>query len=305
MNRGRRGERIFAETKDYERFIKLLGESTELWQVRISAYCLMPNHYHILLKTPLANVSRCMRHINGVYTQLYNRSHGYDGQLFRGRYKAILVEEDRYLMELVRYIHRNPLRAGMVENLEAYPWSSHQGYLSSAIKWDWLDKNFILSMCASDIKKARQAYERFVKLDDSEEINELFTKETLPAILGSESFVDWAKMTFYGRKRHSQVPDAQQLAPDLVEIIKAVCGFYGVEEKGLLVVRRGAHNEARNVAIYLSRTLRQDNLQSLSRAFNMSGYSAAGSVMERVRKRLALDKQFEERVTAVKQILIT
>ena len=125
MNRGRRGERIFRSPKDYEVFIGLLQEAVELWDVRISAYCLMSNHYHLLIQTPQGNISRSMRHINGVYTQRYNRIHKCDGQLFRGRYKSILVEQDSYLLELVRYIHRNPVRAGMVEKLSEYLWSSH------------------------------------------------------------------------------------------------------------------------------------------------------------------------------------
>jgi putative transposase len=77
-------------------------------------------------------------HINGLYTQRFNAQHGYDGQLFRGRYKAILVGEDRYLLQLVRYIHNNPLRAGIVQSAGQYEWSSHRGYLSRAKKWDWL-----------------------------------------------------------------------------------------------------------------------------------------------------------------------
>jgi len=121
MNRGRRGEQIFSRSGDYEVFIELLKEATDLWGVQISAYCLMPNHYHLLIQTPQGNISRCMRHINGVYTQRYNRLHKCDGQLFRGRYKSILVEQDSYLLELVRYIHRNPLRAGLIDNILTWP----------------------------------------------------------------------------------------------------------------------------------------------------------------------------------------
>jgi putative transposase len=114
MNRGRRGEKIFEDKDDYTAFIALLKEIVETYNVRISAYSLMQNHYHLLVQTPDGNISRSMRHLNGVYTQRFNRTHHYDGQLFRGRYKSILVEGDSYLLELVRYIHRNPLEAGLV-----------------------------------------------------------------------------------------------------------------------------------------------------------------------------------------------
>ena len=91
MNRGRRGENIFEAEKDRKIFIALLKESADLWDVRICAYCLMTTHYHILAQTPQRNLSRFVRHLNGVYTQRYNRLHGVDGQLFRGRFKSILV----------------------------------------------------------------------------------------------------------------------------------------------------------------------------------------------------------------------
>jgi len=117
MNRGRRGETVFADEQDYKSFIALLQETSAMWKIRVAAYCLMSNHYHVLAQTPDGNLDRCMRHINGVYTQRYNRRHHKDGQLFKGRYKAILVDADHYLLELVRYIHRNPVRAGQSKRL--------------------------------------------------------------------------------------------------------------------------------------------------------------------------------------------
>ena len=103
--------------------------------------------------------------------------------------KSILVEEESYLLELVRYIHRNPLRAGMVETLDEYAWSSHHGYLSWAKNWKWLHKDFILSMPASDQKKRRQAYLRFMAKDDSEELLDLLEQKKWPSLLGSENFI--------------------------------------------------------------------------------------------------------------------
>jgi len=95
---------------------------------------------------------------NGVYTQRYNARNGCDGTLFRGRYKAILVDGDSYLLELVRYIHRNPLRAGITDKLKDYSWSSHKGYISKAKKWEWLHKNYILDMFSEDKDLQTAAY---------------------------------------------------------------------------------------------------------------------------------------------------
>lgn len=124
MNRGRRKENVFLIKSDYYHFVNLLDESAELWNVNICAFCLMPNHYHLLLQTPDANLSRFMRHVNGVYTQRFNRFHKTDGALFRGRFKSILVGEQNYLLDLIRYIHFNPVKAGLVKMPGDYCWSS-------------------------------------------------------------------------------------------------------------------------------------------------------------------------------------
>ena len=142
MNRARRGTTLFIDKADFQQFIDLLQETAELFNVNVAAYCLMPTHYHLMVQTPDANLSRCMRHLNGVYTQKYNVVHGSDGTLFRGRYKSILVYADSYVLQLVRYIHRNPLRGGLTDRIDDYKWSSHKGYVSIARKWDWLHKNY-------------------------------------------------------------------------------------------------------------------------------------------------------------------
>ncbi len=120
MNRGRRRQKIFMSRGDYESFIKVLQETSDGWGLEVSAYCLMSNHYHLLVHSPDGNLSRCMRHINGVYTQRFNRGHKKDGPLFRGRYKAVLVDSDSHLLEVLRYIHRNPLRARLVKRLDDF-----------------------------------------------------------------------------------------------------------------------------------------------------------------------------------------
>jgi REP element-mobilizing transposase RayT len=129
MNRGRGRQRIFHGDDYYSAFLQTLEEAHQRYRIQILCYCLMGNHYHLLLKTPEANLGRAMRHINGLYTQRYNRLRKIDGPLFRGRYKAILVEEDSYQLQLSRYIHRNPIEAGVVNHLESYAWSSYPYYV--------------------------------------------------------------------------------------------------------------------------------------------------------------------------------
>ncbi|MDY6972382.1 MAG: transposase [Thermodesulfobacteriota bacterium] len=134
MNRARRSEKVFHGQQDYQSFVELFEESSEMWNIRVAAYCLMTKHYHILVQTPNTNISKGMRHIDAVYTQRFNKRHRCDGQPFRGRYKLILVGGDNHILQLVRYIHCNPVIAGIVSKSDDYRWSSHKGYLSIAEK---------------------------------------------------------------------------------------------------------------------------------------------------------------------------
>ena len=261
MNRGRRGETIFSEKEDYSGFIDLLKEVVDVYNVRIGAYCLISNHYHLLIQTPDANLSRCMRHLNGVYTQRFNQTHQCDGQLFRGRYKSILLDADSYLLELVRYIHRNPLEAGLVEEVNKYPWSSHKGYLSDSKKWNWLHKDFILSFFSKDKAESIKRYRQFVSMETPEEINQILARKKLPSVLGSESFINRVKDRFFHNKLHEEVPESRSLAPDVERIKEMVCKAYHVSNSDLLASRRGLFNEPRNVAIYLLRGLKGEGLK--------------------------------------------
>ena len=180
MNRGRRHEDIFHDVSDYLLFLEVLRDTVKMWNLRVSAYCLMPNHYHILVQTPDGNLSRCMRHLNGVYTQRFNCKNKLDGQLFRGRYKSVLVEEDNHLLELLRYIHRNPLKAGMVTDLNAYSWSSHRGYLANEQGWSWLYRDTLLNMFSTTRNKAFSDYLEFVTQHNTDEIEYFFARKNLP-----------------------------------------------------------------------------------------------------------------------------
>ncbi len=123
MNRARRGSELYHDDEDYKVFLSLIQETSAIFHMNVSAYCLMPTHYHLLIQAEEGNLSRCMRHLNGVYTQKYNSRHNCDGAFFKGRYKSVLVQEDSYLLQLVRYIHRNPLKAGLTTTLNDYMWS--------------------------------------------------------------------------------------------------------------------------------------------------------------------------------------
>ena len=303
MNRGRRGDEVFTEAEDYAAFIDLLKEIVDYYNVKVSAYCLMSNHYHLLVKTPDSNISRAMRHLNGVYTQRYNRIHHCDGPLFRGRYKAILVEADSYLLELLRYIHRNPLESNLVDNLQKYNWSSHKGYLSKAKKWDWLHKRFALSLFSKDHAESIRLYKQFISQEVPDEINKILGRRKLPPVLGTKKFMDRVKDLFFSDKIHEEIPEAKILAPDPDKILEAVAKLYKVGMDDLLRSRRGYFNEPRNVAIYLTRRLRGDTLKVVGEVFGINKNSTVSSSIDRVKYEMRRDKGIRLRVEKLIKIM--
>jgi len=296
MNRARRGQDLFIDKADYQQFIDLLQETTDLFNVNVVAYCLMPTHYHLLLQTPDANLSRCMRHLNGVYTQRYNVSHSCDGTLFRGRYKSILVEADNYVLQVVRYIHRNPLKAGLVRRLDQYVWSSHKGYLSNAKKWNWLYKHFVMDMLTTQINSQIQIYKQFMAQEQDEDVVRVLDGRNPPSMLGSEKFISWIKDVFFKNKKDKEVPASKELAPDVDIIISEVSRHYKVRPTELKAVRRGIENEPRDVAMYLIRSMRAEPLIRVGANFGLNQYSSVSSAVLRVKAKLQKDRKFKDRL---------
>ncbi len=143
--RGNERADIYKSQRDREKFLSYLESASARYGAFIHAFCLMRNHYHLLLETPQGNLSEIMQHINGAYTTYFNVKRKRAGHLFQGRFKAILVEADEYAAELSRYIHLNPVRVGAVSKPEEYRWSSYCAYIGNATSPGWLKTDFILS----------------------------------------------------------------------------------------------------------------------------------------------------------------
>jgi putative transposase len=144
-SRGDRREPIYRDDEDRRQHLAVLAQEMDRFDACILAYCLMGNH-HLVLQTRQPNLSRVMRHLNGVYTQLFNRRHGLVGHLFQGRFKAILVDTDNYLLTLCRYVERNPVAAGLVDQVSQWPWSSYAAHVGAAAAEDWLDVDAVYRM---------------------------------------------------------------------------------------------------------------------------------------------------------------
>ena len=187
--RGDRRDWIVLDDGDRRAFVERLGRAVERYNWTLYAYCLMGNHYHLLVGTPDANLSRGMQWLNGVYTQSFNRRHGRVGHVFQGRYKAILVEREAYLLELCRYIDLNPVRAGLVANAEEWPWGSHRATRCLETAPSWLAIKEVLALFGTgDTLSRASAYAEFVRQGVT--MRSPWEALTDQMFLGSESFIE-------------------------------------------------------------------------------------------------------------------
>ena len=207
-SRGDGQEDIYLDDSDRETYLDVLADVQNRFNWTIHAYCLMSNHYHLLIETPDGNLAKGMRHLNGVYTQKFNRHHKRVGHVFQGRYKAILVQKDSYLLELSRYIVLNPVRAQMVRSAKDWPWSSYRATAGFVEVSQWLTTDWILSAFSRRKKAAMQKYRTFV----SEGRNQPKPWQDLKnqIYLGDDNFVDEMQCKILPDTDLSEVPSSQK-----------------------------------------------------------------------------------------------
>jgi len=256
------------------------------------------NHYHLLMQTPQANLSRTMRHLDGLYTQRYNRTHKRDGPLFRGRYKAIVVDAEEYFLQVTRYIHRNPVEAGKVQNPMVYEWSSCRYYRKRKKKPMWLDVEQLLRRFPK--RDPYKAFENYMKSEIDEPIKTFYSGSRWNPILGSKEFLESIRKKIKGfEKKTKEIPEARTyIQPTLETCLRAVTRVYGVREAEIKRVRRGQRNEARAMGIFVCRRIGGMKLEEIAKEFGMDGYSGVSSVIGRMGREMEKDrrtaKRFEE-----------
>ncbi len=303
MNRGRARQKIFHSEVYYEVFLNTLEEAHQRFGVEILCYCLMGNHYHLLLKTPEANLGRVMRHINGVYTQRHNRLKRTDGPLFRGRYKAICVEEDSYQLQLSRYIHRNPLEARMVSELETYAWSSYPYYVTSGQKPpSWLYQAELYSQLG--VKgRYREKYRAYVELGVDEEIKQYYGKGNVMPYLGSEAFRDWAYSQRITDDEAVSSKSSVRFRPGMKEIVERVAKAFRVTPDSILRTKRGGEN---NVPRWVAMTLCQEEvgdcrLVDMAKYFGLKRTGSIPTTIKKCRILMDDDKSLARKIKRVKR----
>ncbi|RJQ48551.1 MAG: addiction module toxin RelE [Gammaproteobacteria bacterium] len=209
-SRGDGQEDIYLSDADRITWLDVFGQVCQRFNWVCHAWCQMTNHDHLLIETPEANLTQGMRQLNGVYTQRFNRRHGRVGHVFQGRYKAILVERDSYLLELARYVILNPLRANRVKRLEAWPWSSYRSTCGQAGSPAWLQTDWILAQFGPRRSSAIAKYIRFVH--EGARLPSVWTQLQGQIYLGSDAFVRKMQTKIKQQPSLDEIPRAQRRA---------------------------------------------------------------------------------------------
>ena len=284
-SRGNERKAIFKSRADRQKFLAYLESATERYSAVIHCYCLMDNHYHLLLETPSGNLPQIMRHINGAYTTYFNIKRDRSGHLFQGRYKAILVEKDAYAKELSRYIHLNPVRAGIVAKPEAYEWTSYGAYVGAEPSPEWLARGFIMGYFSRQTKAAQKRYKAFVesilgRLGDS-------PLKNLPGgtILGRPPFVETIRAEHLADKQPGRdLPALKEL-----QAKPQVSHFEAMVDR----IVEGDAKLARNLKIYFIRKCSDTPLKAIGERYGL-GESGVSQVSRRLDRRKAEDAALEQ-----------
>lgn len=299
MNRGRGRQAIFRGDEHYQAFLQTLEEAHDRFDAQIHAYCLMGNHYHLLVETPRANLDRIMRHINGVYTQRYNRLRRTDGPLFRGRYKAIVVDEDAYLLQVGRYIHRNPaeVKGAKPGVLDHYRWSSYRAYINRADVPAWLQRELTYQMLGR--RQRYEGYRAFVEKGNDQDLLQFYAKGNMATVLGDKDFREALAEEREEMSVSGDLARALSERPDAGKIVSAVAAVFKVPEQGIVNRQRGRQqaNLPRQMAMYCCQQLGDMSLIDIANYFGLSHAGSVSPAVASIKNRLQerkLGKELEK-----------
>ncbi len=293
-SRGNERKAVYKSRRDREQFLSYLESATERYGAVIHAYCLMDNHYHLLLETPLGNLSKIMQHINSAYTMYFNIKRQRAGHLLQGRYKAILVEVDEYAKELSRYIHYNPVRAKILDDPNEYEWSSCRYFTIERKAPEWLQLDFILGYFGENRSEAMQRYQRFLGSVDGGDLISPLKQRLHSVILGSQEFVDDIKKQYLkhrGPDRNLPELNDKPTKIGIEEISKAVDRVIDTDKK-----------LARQVKLYLCHRYTGLSLMEIGQCYGI-GESGVSQASRRIQTRMDKDRKLKRLVLNTKKFV--
>lgn len=307
-NRGLERREIVRDDRDRRKWEELLDRTATRRRWSVFAWALMDNHFHLFLRTPEADLSAGMHDLQSGYASVFNRRHARRGPLFQSRFKAVLVEAEWHEWELTRYVHLNPVRAGVVRRAEDYAWSSARFYLAARGAPKWLAWEEVLARYGSTLRTARRAYAEYLAEGLEARLDSPLRRAVAGTLLGSEPFVERIKKWLQDRLPDREVPAARGLRERLsIEAVEAaVCRVFGAEA-GQLRRRRLRSSAARGVALYLSRNWTNAPVTALGEHFGGISGQAVSTLVARVTRRLGenpvLARQLRECEDALRLML--
>ena len=303
LSRGNERRDIFFSDDDRRLFLDTLDDMAQRFEIEMFVYVLMGNHYHLLLRTRRANLSRAMQWLGVTYTNRFNARHSRSGHLFQGRFKNMLVQNDAYLLQLSYYIHRNPLRAGIVKRLADYPWSSYTAYAYGKNRPEWLNTEVILSQMVNAPDR-NEAYRENMKKYAKEE-NRVWEDLKHGIILGSERFVESIKERFLPEVPHREIPQQRQAArasfseSQLTEAAKELgCDVAGFRKSARISAR---NVDNRDLLIYLIWQSGGWTNQEIGDRFGLT-YSAVSRRVSLFKSKLREDKMLLQKFEQIKAL---
>lgn len=300
LSRGNGRRDIFLSDDDRHLFLALIKELSDRFDIEIFAYVLMSNHYHLLLKTINANLSKAMQWLGTSYTQRFNINNHESGHLFQGRYKCIIVENDAYLLRLSCYIHRNPLRAGIVERLAEYKWSSYRYYAYKKKAPDWLKTKTILSQVSQvDPYKAYRIKVRRYSDEESSVLEDL--KHGL--IYGSQDFITDIKARFLEGRKDVELPQHNSLFKDfdIDLLLNTASNILGLDMGSAYTAKRisAGDKDKRDLLIYLFWKTGRFSNREIGNCFGLT-YSAISQRVKMMTNRLSIEKDLRDQYMILK-----
>jgi REP element-mobilizing transposase RayT len=301
--RGNARQAIVRDDLDRARFVDTLAATVVRYRVRCHAWVLMTNHYHLLLETPTANLSQALRHLNGVYTQAFNRRHHRVGHLWQGRFKAIVVEKDAYLLELCRYVVLNPVRAGVVSTPRAYPWSSYRATAGLTAAPAWLTVDWLLEQFGPRRGAAPVQYQAFVA-EGIRQPTQPWAQVVGQVYLGGDAFLRRVQRYGAAQAADLEIPRRQREPCWLTAeaVLERVAHAYGVQRADLVRPTRRP-SEARQVALYGLRRWAGETLPAIARRMGLT-YSAVSRRVSAVERRQAADRRWGARLAALADVKV-
>jgi len=282
-SRGNDRQAIVADEADRDRWVLLLRRTVEAYGWRMFALALMDNHFHLFLQTPEPNLSAGMHALTAGYATSYNRRHGRVGHVFQGRFKAVLVESRGHWRELSRYVHLNPVRAGLAGRPEDWRWSSYAGYHRPARRLAWVDYRRVLRPFGGDTASGRRGYRRYVEAGMGRTLDSPLAQAVHGLVLGSDRFVARIRDMVDARPADRDVPQVHRLRsrPSVNAVAAAVAAHFGADRSRWRVGRR-CDAIARSMAAYLGRTLARARAVDVAAALGYRDPSSVSHACHRV-----------------------